>query len=101
MKILLNSGFRFFFMVTILIGIGYNLSYEYSFQSDKKVISAEGNYQKCVFVSDIDFFEADQINHDIKINILFHLNLENYNFKNFLLIRKASFTIWQPPKKYD
>lgn len=101
MKKLLNSGFRLFFMVTILVGIGYNLYSEYSLHSDKTVLSAEDNFEESVFVSDIDFFEEDQINHDIEKNILVHLNLEKYNFKNSLLILKASFIIWQPPKNYS
>ncbi|HEY9169091.1 MAG TPA: hypothetical protein VIN72_06360 [Lutibacter sp.] len=100
MKKLFNSGFRFFFVVTILIGIGYNLSSEYSFHADKTVLSAVDNIEKSVFVSDIDFFEKDQINLDAKNNILVHLNLENYNFKNSFLILQASFIIWQPPKNY-
>lgn len=100
MKKLLNSGFRLFFMVTILMGIGYNVYAEHSFHADKTVLSAEDNFEESVFVSDIDFFEEDQIDPDIENNILVHLNLENYNFKNSLLILKASFIIWQPPKNY-
>lgn len=101
MKKLLNSGFRLFFILTILIGIGYNLYSEYSLHSDKTVLSVEDNFKESVIFSDIDLFEDDQIKHTIENNILVKRNLENYNFKNSFLILKASFIIWQPPKNYS
>lgn len=100
MKKRLNSVLQVFFVATILIGIGYNLYSEYNFNSDKIVLSVEDNFEESVFVSDMDFFEDDQIKHTVENNILAKLNLENYNFKNSFLIPKASFIIWQPPKNH-
>lgn len=101
MKKRLNSVLPLFFIVTILIGIGYNLYSEDSFNSDKIVLSTEDNFEESVFVSDIDLFEEDQIKHRVENNILVNLNLENYHFKNPFLILKASVVIWQPPKNYS
>ena len=101
MKRKLNRVLQLFFVVTILIGIGYDLHDEYSGHSDKIVLSSEDNSEESFFVFDMDSFEEDQIKHHIENNILVTLNFENYNFKNSFLILQASFIIWQPPKNYS
>jgi hypothetical protein len=87
-------------MITMLIGIGGDLYAEYSFHNDKIVLSSELSSEESIFVSDMDFFEEDQISHHTENYILAKRNLENYNFKNSFLILKTSFIIWQPPKNY-
>lgn len=101
MKKRLNSVLQVFFIVTILVGIGYNLYSEYSFNSDKIVLSIEDNFEENVLVSDMDFSDEDQVNHNTKNGILVKLNFENYHFKNPFLILKGSIIIWQPPKNYS
>lgn len=100
MKRKLNRVLSLFFVVTILIGIGYDLHAEHSGHSDKIVLSSEDISEESFFVFDMDFFEEDQMKHHIENNLIVTLNFENYNFKNSFLILQASFIIWQPPKNY-
>ena len=93
-----KKAFRIIFLFAVFFCIGIEAYSNYNIQPLATVILSAENSGENSFASDMDFFNADEINQSVEFSCA-RKALSRITYPaNILFIRNYCISFWQPPK---